>query len=1295
MAKYKNTHHFYLGAGGVIAVAALVVALTFGLSSAQTQCGSGMHWDTGSNSCMSDQMPSTCPSGYTGTPPNCTSTSPAPAPAPAPIMCANGSQAPNNDMNQCPKCPDGSYMPGSGTCPQTAPAPSPATGGACSGSGWQCSNGWTTCQNGSWICPTTGTTPPSSGTNPSCPSGQVWMDSMCKVSCSNGTYVSPGTTCPSNTGTNQPSAGSGTSCGSSQYWDSATSTCKPMSSMRTCGPNEQPTAQSPCYMPSGSGSTGSMSTMYCPALNRQATSQECGNATPVCGQGQTPATHQCKYPDSGNYSNNGASTCGNGMYWDNTTNTCKTMSSGSTRACGVNEYPTPQNPCVMQGHQSGQTGTQNQPPSGGCQAPTSFWNGTSCIAPIVPPPSGCAFDQYWDGTGCKPTTTSQNGNMMRACGPNEYPTPQNPCMMQGYDGSRGSAQPGQYMPGQNGAMPWTGTMPGNFTQGSFMPGMRGTDGMPMNVCETNPDDPYCKAGFNMDYQKQNQFDQSQFDPSQYRVGNLKNELRNLQREAKDWVGEAKQARRQLTEISRESSGFACPVAVEVESLVAEFENAANKVLTLSEASTKEEIQTGLALREHINGRWDQATQISAGVRSKLYGGMDQETGDPIPGKMMGLGVCREISGMIYGACEAAKHVEREYNQMKKYKAPEAVLSVFAEVLPQIQERCTNPLGALAKAGVSIDELSKPFMPDPEVCSFGGFGGPMPMPGPFPMGGPGNGPRGSFGPGFNEDRGFNDARFFQNSTLTAQAQPSGFEDDFDGEFEGGFGGGYQMPEECMSPVHRYLGFDDLMRKLDSARFEGHKFQESSNYCDMFRMGYEELQSAEKSGTRAEFGPPPEVKPLLVKAIAACDAGDSELVEELKEEMFAIGNRASRGGPRGRSRQPLAGLVDVDQLVEDKLNAKLAEFLDEEEGEDESDELTELKSKMAELTNQLSEAQKTIFALKENMAEMATKLASAVKLTDEASRAAGAIAQFANEEVQQKVAEGIGQLADKVEAIKQIPAVTAAADAVIDETLNALIESPPSSRVLSEMKEAFTAIQSYASSGATKAEVTAKVKEELADIATLNEQDVGSKIAEGIVATADTADLSQWYALPTLQAKESGFVSKDIVEFKPAEPESKCAAITRTARILEKAGELEIDEANKAPVAGAPEWCRPFVHALQGAGVDFAQNLRDPNASADRIDIAVLMYQALGDNLPAPENVSEYLTPDTRTLTPEMQAAVATMRFHGVMDTVDGTNFGPAQDFNRAQNALVSVRAYEAVQAEVGADAQVEAGDDDEE
>ncbi len=235
-----HKQHLYLGAGGVLAAIALVTAVAFGFTSAQyeTTCPAG-YTGTPPNCAptTTTTQPMTCPAGQTGTPPNCTSTTT----APQPVYCPNGSTAPNNDMNQCPKCPDGSYTPSSGQCPTTATTPTTGTQ-----TGTACASGqfWCAAEN---VCKVNGT-PCGTQTNTtqtqptSCPSGQVQCPSM-NNSCSSpeacalvtpvcGPGQQPSAAYPckspeSTTTQQQPTTQPGTACAAGQYFCGPENTCKP------------------------------------------------------------------------------------------------------------------------------------------------------------------------------------------------------------------------------------------------------------------------------------------------------------------------------------------------------------------------------------------------------------------------------------------------------------------------------------------------------------------------------------------------------------------------------------------------------------------------------------------------------------------------------------------------------------------------------------------------------------------------------------------------------------------------------------------------------------------------------------------------------------------------------------------------------------------------------------------------------------------------------------------------------------------------------------------------------------
>ncbi len=842
----------------------------------------------------------------------------------------------------------------------------------------------------------------------------------------------------------------------------------------------------------------------------------------------------------------------------------------------------------------------------------------------------------------------------------------------------------QWMMGPIGQMgPQMGPQMGTMNQGKFN---FGQDSGP-DYCQTNFNDPICKGGFGDNLKEMGQqykFDMNQFDTTQFQMPmrDMKMELRDIKQETQGWSNDAKQVRQQLKEISRGSGGIACPTAVEADALATELENAVANVKSVLASSSTEDIQKALAIRDHINGRFDKMNdQQVLGIRQQLFGGPPDEDGNPTQGKMQGLNVCREITGAVYGACETQKRLSEDYTYMKEDGAPDEVLKVFEGVIGELKDRCQNPFSVLSKEGISLEELSQPFYP-PDSCQgygMGKFAPPMDQGSmnfmPPPMEGFQDMPEdmqrmikekmNNYGDqGQNNFQGFNP---FGTSVLTAQGQP------MMGRPPMGMGP-MQIPDECKPPVQRYLGIDSLMLKLEDSRIQAQQGMESANICDMFKQGKKMLEKGSRKG------PPQEARDLIEEGLTACENDDFETLEGLK--FIAMDYM---------KREQMGNLVDPSELLKSKFKERIGRMrkAGSEEGTKAGDkaltsQLVEAERRLTELTAKLDEAQKTILALNEKMSEMATKLASAIELNDQSSAAVGNIARISDEMVQQTVAGTISDLADKADSLKRV--VPSGADTLIDATINSLIQSPPSSMAVTTINESLTSIQVYAASGANDAEILTKVKEELANIAVTNATDVSNKVSEGLVAGTDAANFKDWYAAPLLNAKSCGFVARELTKVEPAAVETKCAAITRVARILEKTGDLTIDFDDTAPtVPGAPEWCLPFVNALRDEGVPFAQDLRDPNAPAERIDIAVLMNEALGDKMEKPENIQEYLTPDTQNLSLAEREAVANVRANGVMDTTDGTNFGPAVAFNRAQGAVVTNQAYQVLEPGVNCSA----------
>ena len=578
MGKHKHisTHHLYLGAGGVISVVALVVALTFGLSSAQT---------------YTPEMSTACATA--GGTWNATATPPCQMPA-------------------------NTYTPPPATC-----------------------------------------IPPPSG----CPVGGTWNQTNC--TCEGGTYTPP-----------PPMTGTG--CTSSQWWDSASSTCKtidmggqpgmypaPITNMPACAPGVMPTAATPCMMPpppscpSGqwydysksactSGMTGTMPT---PVNNVQCTppmqSFSGPNGQSACYDPATlptcssTVTSTCKpqgwvapttqpvmnqYPAAQTGGDCWNSTSANFASQECTQMRAKVNDAKTTTAqqCAYGFHSTPDMGCVKDMIPAMPTTDWQQFKPGECsqdmQSCPDQWNPSNTVC--------MPKKMYWDPKTNKnipegspatcedfkaPTTGQGMGMGMGGFGQGSMP----------FGGSFG----GQGMQGK-GQMQW-------FDMGTQGPGM-GKDQGQMNPCEFNPNDPFCKAGFDFGaMQDQYKFDESQFQPQQeYKMnaGDIKREIKNIKMDVKNWTRDVKQVRQQLKEIGRESSGFACPAAIEVSTIAQQYEDAINKVNALNENSSQEEVQTARALGDFIRGKWQDGEQVTEGLQQKLYGGPMDENGERVPGK---------------------------------------------------------------------------------------------------------------------------------------------------------------------------------------------------------------------------------------------------------------------------------------------------------------------------------------------------------------------------------------------------------------------------------------------------------------------------------------------------------------------------------------------------------------------------------------------------------------------------------------------------------------------------------------
>ncbi|MEK9133123.1 MAG: hypothetical protein AAB606_05470, partial [Patescibacteria group bacterium] len=887
--KKLQAHHLYLGAGGMLAVAALVVALTFGLSSAQDMgtCPAGT---TGvPPNCIAETCPSgmtgvppncmaaTCPSGMTGVPPNCIAETCPSGMTGVPPNCMAATCP--SDMTGIP--PNCTPIQGANTCPQSMPIKCadgrcaltqlectggqmpPPTGGTCTTAmpTTPCTNGAYMCENSAWVCRTSTTPPPMGGT---------CTTAMPTTPCTNGYYM----------------------CENSA-WVCKTSTMPPPTGGRCPDGSLMPT------------------TGMCPPTNMM----------PPQGQmqpGQCPQNMQ-KCPDTYNPLNTVCMPLK--TYFDMKTG--KNIPEGRAATCA--DFQAPQ----------GSMNTQTQ-----------------------------------------------------------QPTDSRPQWMMGPIGQMG---------------PQMGPQMGTMNQGKFN---FGQDSGP-DYCQTNFNDPICKGGFGDNLKEMGQqykFDMNQFDTTQFQMPmrDMKMELRDIKQETQGWSNDAKQVRQQLKEISRGSGGIACPTAVEADALATELENAVANVKSVLASSSTEDIQKALAIRDHINGRFDKMNdQQVLGIRQQLFGGPPDEDGNPTQGKMQGLNVCREITGAVYGACETQKRLSEDYTYMKEDGAPDEVLKVFEGVIGELKDRCQNPFSVLSKEGISLEELSQPFYP-PDSCQgygMGKFAPPMDQGSmnfmPPPMEGFQDMPEdmqrmikekmNNYGDqGQNNFQGFNP---FGTSVLTAQGQP------MMGRPPMGMGP-MQIPDECKPPVQRYLGIDSLMLKLEDSRIQAQQGMESANICDMFKQGKKMLEKGSRKG------PPQEARDLIEEGLTACENDDFETLEGLK--FIAMDYM---------KREQMGNLVDPSELLKSKFKERIGRMrkAGSEEGTKAGDkaltsQLVEAERRLTELTAKLDEAQKTILALNEKMSEMATKLASAIELNDQSSAAVGNIARISDEMVQQTVAGTISDLAD---------------------------------------------------------------------------------------------------------------------------------------------------------------------------------------------------------------------------------------------------------------------------------------------
>ncbi len=1247
MGKYKSTlqtHHLYLGVGGMLSVAALVIALTFGLSSAQQMCPTGQYWDMGANACVAAQ----CPAGYTGTPPNC-----AMAGGASQVTCSNGTLA--NSMDACPKCPDGSFMPMSGCTTASMPA-----GG--------------------------------------CPSGQYWNGSACATSMTNttemqtsctsagGTWNSantppctmPQTACPSGyTGTPPNCTAVASTCTSGQWWDPSTQACRATDA-----------AASACTTPGY---------VMCPSRNNQCvTTTDCANATPVCAAGQTPSSATpCRASAD---TTTPATTTSPMMSQEEMQRAC--ASAGGT----WNSANTP--PCAMPTMDTTTTTDTMATPiySYKVQCPAlnnREVNPEECAA-ATPYCAEGTYPSMENPCKARSTMTStQTAEMMQCADP--YDARGRSTMYLSKEFRKWDQETRQeIVKRMNSCEDWYAQFREDEARMTTTTTRRP---MPMPTptgeidCQRDYRNPFCKSG-NLDHEVK--FKNVVKDTKDYiddiRLGDdLAYEVRTLKFEAvvKDlndpvecrqtigpfpgpyttgagiistavpsFVRPAEcdiiDAEREMMNISLEA-GIACPVSGSIQSVIDQVQPDFDFIRSLNARSSAKQVKEGRArlqrAREALQqliGSWDDAEETSK------------------PGLMQGLNSCRDV-GYLTRDAERMLEEFKYLSDTDEYKE----LASFA----------ANPLAYLP-SGVDI---FAPWQPDMDVCFdenmiLGGDGG---IPGP------------------KKSMRLGQKSYGRNAVLLDPVFEENFEEEFDENFDeedmmeepgisGGRCGFFEPPPgfgpkaECLPPATRYLGMQygvlhDLAKALSEKGCESEDRMRGRFACEGFKQAPQELA---KNGSKLPKTVRDIVNGFVSEGTQYCDAGDDASAEKVFRAMM----QTVMPYMRGTGTRPILGGNTKKQVI-DQMKERGAV------GEQDKKRIAALEKEISLLSDQLVAMEVKFQELLVAKVSLEQQLGKVKNIMKNLNIQSEHIARLQENDAISQIGRRLADVNEKhmslVSAILEVlPRGANACKQNLAEALDATFQglSTEGNQTVDQMLDG---LYSKVSSGALTAEEVVKacegVKERFAALAN-SESEINAARQEGVIAFKDTP-LNHWAGSFALIAVNNNLATATNDTVGVGNNEMYAQAVVRAVRLgamadPEKMGKklgeyLALDKEKRnaivlekdVPGLAEASWARPFVAVCQEFDVKECltppvKSLTDTITRAQMAGLLVHVLDAAGIARGSIANIATPTDSADHAYLEEIKVVKA-WGVMGVCGSAGGSNFCPDQSMNVGMDLVAAV------------------------